>query len=48
MAQVILMDKTTKSIENDEFVVGVFLDFSKTFDVENHDILRTKLHHIGI
>ena len=44
----ILMDKVTKSLENGEFVVGVFLDFSKAFDTVNHDILLTKLHHHGI
>ena len=42
------MDKITKSLENGEFVVGVFLDFSKAFDTVNHDILLTKLHHYGI
>ena len=48
MALMILMDKITKSLENGEFVVGVFLDFSKAFDTVNHDILLTKLHHYGI
>ena len=42
------MDKITKSLENGEFVVGVFLDFSKAFDTVNHDILLTKLRHYGI
>ena len=44
----ILMNKITKSLENGEFVVGVFLDFSNAFDTVNHDILLTKLHHYGI
>ena len=48
MALMILMDKITKSLENGEFVVGVFLDFSKAFDTVNHDILLQKLHHYGI
>ena len=39
MALMILMDKITKSLENGEFVMGVFLDFSKAFDTVNHDIL---------
>ena len=42
MALMILMDKITKSLENGEFVVGVFLDFSKAFDTVNHDILLQK------
>ena len=48
MALMILIGKITKSLENGEFVVGVFLDFSDDFDTVNHDILLTKLHHYGI
>ena len=44
----ILVDKTTKSLENGEFVTGILLDFSKAFDTVNHDILLQKLHHYGI
>ena len=29
MALMILMDKIAKSLENGEFVIGVYLDFSK-------------------
>ena len=47
MALMILMDKITNSLENGEFVVGVFLDFSKASDTVSHDILLTKLHHYG-
>ena len=48
MALIILMDKITKSLENGEFIIGVFLDFSKAFDTVNHDVLLQKLHHYGI
>ena len=48
IALMISMDKITKSLENGEFVVGVFLDFSKAFDTVNHDILLQKQHHYGI
>ena len=48
MALMILMDKITKSLENGEFIIGVFLDFSKAFDTVNHDVLLQKLHHYGI
>ena len=42
------LGKISKSLENDEFVVGVFIEFSKAFDIVNDDILLTKLHHYGI
>ena len=43
-----LMDKLIKSIKNGDHVLGVFLDFSKAFDTEDHSILFNKLHHYGI
>ena len=39
LALTVLMDKLTKSMENGDCVVGVFLDFSKAFDMVNHKIL---------
>ena len=48
MALMLLIDEITKSLENNEYVVGVFLDFSKAFDTVNHDILLKKLDHYGI
>ena len=48
MAHMLLMDKLIKSLENGDFVVGVFLDFSKAFDTVDHDILLRKLSHYGI
>jgi len=43
-----LVDKITKSIEKDEFTIGIFLDLSKAFDTVNHTILLRKLHFYGI
>ena len=43
-----LLTKLLISLENGEFVIGIFLDFSKAFDTVNHDILFQKLHHYGI
>ena len=40
MALTILMDKITESLEKGEFVIGVFIDFSKASDTVNHDILQ--------
>ena len=48
MVLMILMDKITKSLENGEFIIGVFLDFSKALGSVNHDVLLHKLHHYGI
>ena len=48
MALMCLVDKISKAIENGEFVLGLFLDFSKAFDTVNYDILFMKLEHYGI
>ena len=48
MALMILIDKLIKCMENGEYVIGVFLDFSKAFDTVDHSILLRKLFHYGI
>ena len=48
MAMMLLMEEIAKYLENGEYVIGVFLDFSKAFDTVDHDILLRKLHHYGI
>ena len=42
------MDKISNALENGEYVLGLFLDFSKAFDTVNHDILFEKLEYLGI
>ena len=44
----LLNDKISKSLYDGEYVLGVFLDFSKAFDTVNHDILLRKLYAYGI
>ena len=48
MALITLMDKLITALENGEFTIGVFLDFSKAFDTINHKILFDKLYHYAI
>ena len=48
LALAILIDKLMKSMDNGDHVIGVFLDFSKTFDTVYHLILLNRLHHYGI
>ena len=48
MALMTLKDGLITSLENDEHVIGIFLDFSKTFDTVGHVILLKKLSHYGV
>ena len=44
----LLNDRLSKSIENSDHVIGVYLDFSKHFDTADYDSLINKLNHYGI
>ena len=48
MALIYICDKIVKAIENGEYVIGLFLDFSKAFDTVNLNILLDKLCFYGI
>ena len=43
-----LIDDLVTSLNKQNCVLGLFLDFSKAFDTVNHDILFQKLDHYGI
>ena len=48
MAVISLIDKLIQAIGNGEYVIGVFLDFSKDFDTVDHRILLDKLYHYRV
>ena len=48
MAVLTPVDKISEALDNGEYVIGVFLDFSKAFDAVDHDILLRKLEKYGI
>jgi hypothetical protein len=34
-----MQEKLSKAIENNEYSIGIFFDYAKTFDTVNHNIL---------
>ena len=45
---ILIVDRILQAIDKGEFVIGVFLDFSKAFDTVNHNNLLRKLYNYGI
>ena len=45
VALLTFIDKVIQAIENGEYAIGVFLDFSKAFDTVDRNILLDKLDH---
>ena len=44
----VLMDKLAKSMENGDYDAGVFLDFSKAFDMVNRKFVLSKSYHYEV
>ena len=47
-ALIYLVNKIASAIDQHETTVGIFLDFSKEFDILNHQILFPTLEQYGI
>lgn len=45
---ILLMNKITSPIGRCEFVLGIFIDFSKAFDTIDHKYNLDKLYRYGI
>ena len=48
MALMILLDTIVKALQNGDYVIGIYLDFSKAFDTVDHGTLLLKLEHNGV
>lgn len=43
-----MLNQIINSIDNGEYVIGIFLDLKKAFDTIDHEILLKKMQHYGI
>ena len=42
-----LVEKFYETVENDDIMIGLFIDFSRAFDTISHNVLLQKLYHYG-
>ena len=47
-AILILIDQVNNSFERNKFILGIFFDLSKAFDIVDHKILISKLENYGV
>jgi len=48
LALVSFLDTITEALDNNHYVISLFLDLSKAFDTIDHHILLRKMHNLGI
>ena len=48
LAMINLVDRISQALDDGDYVLGLYLDFTKAFDTVNHQILLQKLEHYGI
>ena len=48
MALMTLMDNLINFLDNVEYVIGIFLNFSKSFDIVDHGISLQRLSSYGV
>jgi hypothetical protein len=47
-AMLSLINRVVKDIDSKQFAVGMFFDFTKAFDMVDHELLLCKMSHIGV
>ena len=48
LAMIYVADRISQSLDNSDYVSGLYLDFTKAFFIVNHAILLQKLEHYGV
>ena len=48
LALIEVLDNIYRKLDENETVLGIYLDLQKAFDTVNHEILLYKLHYYGI
>ena len=43
-----IIDRLTNKFDNNKIIFNLYIDLSKAFDILNHIIVLSKLHHYGM